>query len=43
MAMQLESTVRELANSIRVHPTFSEAMVEAARDASSWALYLAKR
>jgi dihydrolipoamide dehydrogenase len=43
MAMQLESTVRELANSIRVHPTFSEAVVEAARDASSQALYLPKR
>jgi len=43
MAMQLESTVRELANSIRVHPTFSESVVEAARDASSRALYLPKR
>jgi len=39
-AMQLEATVQELARSIRVHPTFSEAMVDAARDAGSWALYL---
>lgn len=40
MAMQLESTVQELARSIRVHPTFSEAVVDAARDAKNWALYL---
>jgi dihydrolipoamide dehydrogenase len=40
MAMQLEATVRELARSIRVHPTFSEAVVDAARDAGNWALYL---
>ena len=33
MAMQLEATVNELANSIRVHPTFSESVVDAARDA----------
>ncbi len=43
MAMQLESTVNELANSIRVHPTFSESVVDAARDARNWALYLPKR
>ena len=42
MAMQLESTVQELARSIRVHPTFSEAVVDAARDAGNWALYLPK-
>ena len=42
MAMQLESTVQELARSIRVHPTFSEAVVDAARDAGGWALYLPK-
>jgi dihydrolipoyl dehydrogenase len=40
MAMQLEATVGELARSIRVHPTFSEAVVDAARDAGNWALYL---
>ncbi|MFQ5483923.1 MAG: dihydrolipoyl dehydrogenase [Desulfobacterales bacterium] len=40
MAMQLEATVQELARSIRVHPTFSEAVVDAARDADNWALYL---
>jgi len=39
-AMQLEATVRELARSIRVHPTFSEAVVDAYRDAGNWALYL---
>jgi dihydrolipoamide dehydrogenase len=43
MAMQLEATARELARSIRVHPTFSEAVVDAARDAANWALYLPKR
>ena len=43
MAMQLEATVNELANSIRVHPTFSESVVDAARDAKTWALYLPKR
>jgi dihydrolipoamide dehydrogenase len=40
LAMQLEATVQELARSIRVHPTFSEAVVDAARDAKNWALYL---
>ena len=40
LAMQLEATVQELARSIRVHPTFSEAVVDAARDAGNWALYL---
>ena len=40
MAMQLEATVQELARSIRAHPTFSEAVVDAARDAGNWALYL---
>jgi dihydrolipoamide dehydrogenase len=39
-AMQLEATVQELARGIRVHPTFSEAVVDAARDAGKWALYL---
>jgi dihydrolipoamide dehydrogenase len=43
LAMQLESTARELANGIRVHPTFSEAVVDAARDVSKWALYLPRR
>lgn len=40
LAMELEATVTELAKSIRVHPTFSETMVECARDAAQWALYL---
>ena len=43
LAMQLESTARELAYSIRVHPTFSESVVDATRDAENWALYLPKR
>jgi len=43
LAMQLECTARELARSIRAHPTFSEAVVDAARDALNWALYLPKR
>jgi dihydrolipoamide dehydrogenase len=43
LAMQLECTAREFARSIRVHPTFSEAVVDAARDAEKWALYLPKR
>lgn len=42
-AMQLECTVRELAASIRAHPTFSETVVDAARDALDWALYLPPR
>ena len=36
-------TVRELAYSIRVHPTCSESVVDATRDAENWALYLPKR
>ncbi len=42
LAMQLECTVRELARSIRVHPTYSESMVDSGRDALNWALYLPK-
>lgn len=40
LAMQLECTAAELASSIRVHPTLSEAIVDSARDAGNWALYL---
>ncbi len=43
LAMQLECTAREFARSIRIHPTFSEAVVDAARDAEKWALYLPRR
>jgi dihydrolipoamide dehydrogenase len=43
LAMQLECTAREFARSIRVHPTFSEALVDAARDAEKWALYLPRK
>jgi dihydrolipoamide dehydrogenase len=43
LAMQLEATVKELAHSIRIHPTFSESVVEAGRDCLDWALYLPKR
>ena len=40
LAMQLECTAQELARGLRPHPTFSETIVDAARDAGSWALYL---
>lgn len=43
LAMQLECTVEELARGLRNHPTFSEAVVDAARDARGWALYLPRR
>jgi dihydrolipoamide dehydrogenase len=43
LAMQLQATTRELAKSIRVHPTFSESVVDSARDAENWALYLPRR
>ncbi|MBU2547686.1 MAG: dihydrolipoyl dehydrogenase [Proteobacteria bacterium] len=43
MAMQLECTADELAHTIRMHPTFSECVMDAARDASGWALYLPRR
>jgi dihydrolipoamide dehydrogenase len=43
LAMQLEYTTEELAASIRIHPTFSEAVVDAARDVEKWALYLPKK
>jgi len=42
VAMQFEYTVAELASGIRVHPTFSENVVDAARDAEGWALNLPK-
>lgn len=43
LAMQVECTVSDLARSIRAHPTFSETLVDSARDAEGWALYLPKR
>lgn len=43
LAMQLECTVKEFAKGFRVHPSFSETVVDAARDADGWALYLPKR
>jgi dihydrolipoamide dehydrogenase len=43
LAMQLECTVSDLARSIRAHPTFSETLVDSARDTEGWALYLPKR
>lgn len=43
MAMQLEATVQELAAGFRAHPTFSESLVDAAREARNWALYLPRR
>lgn len=43
LAMQLECTAAELARGFRVHPAFAETVVDAARDAVGWALYLPKR
>lgn len=43
LAMQLECTAEEIARGVRLHPTFSETVVDAARDAMGWALYLPKR
>jgi dihydrolipoamide dehydrogenase len=43
LAMQLETTAEELARSIHVHPTFSEGMVDSARDVLKWALYLPRK
>lgn len=43
LAMQLECTVGELAKGFRVHPAFCETVVDAARDAAGWALYLPRR
>jgi dihydrolipoamide dehydrogenase len=40
LAIQLECTAEELARSIRLHPTYSEALIDASRDVDSWALYL---
>ncbi|MEW6265971.1 MAG: dihydrolipoyl dehydrogenase [Thermodesulfobacteriota bacterium] len=40
LALQLECTADTLAHTIRMHPTFSECMMDAARDAAAWALYL---
>ena len=43
LAMQLECTVEEFAKGFRVHPSFSETVVDGFRDADGWALYLPKR
>ncbi len=43
LAMQLECTVGEFAKGFRVHPAFCETVVDAARDAAGWALYLPKK
>ena len=43
LAMQLECTVQELAAGMRSHPTFSEAIVDAARAGRGWALYLPRQ
>jgi hypothetical protein len=40
LAMQLECTVKELANGIRVHPPLSESIVDTGREALNWAAYL---
>ena len=43
MALQLKASAADLAAGIRMHPTFSETIGEAARDVNEWALYLPKR
>ena len=43
MALQLECTVDEFAHTIRLHPTFSECIMDAGRSAAAWALYLPPR
>lgn len=40
MALQLECTSEELAHTVRMHPTFSECIMDSARDVEGWALYL---
>jgi dihydrolipoamide dehydrogenase len=40
LCMQLEGSIREMAAGIQLHPTISEAVVDAAREALGWALYL---
>ncbi|MCG2750353.1 MAG: dihydrolipoyl dehydrogenase [Desulfobacteraceae bacterium] len=40
MALQLECTAEELAHTMRLHPTFSECIMDSARDVEGWALYL---
>ncbi len=42
MALQLECSTDEIAHSISIHPTISETIMDAARDAAGWALYLPK-
>ncbi len=42
-ALQLETTVEELAYTLCMHPTFSENIAMAAQDALQWALYLPKQ
>ncbi|MBW2103660.1 MAG: dihydrolipoyl dehydrogenase [Deltaproteobacteria bacterium] len=43
LAMELECTAEDLARTIRMHPTFSETMMDAGRDTEGWALYLPRR
>jgi dihydrolipoamide dehydrogenase len=43
LAIQAEATVEDLIKTIKLHPTLSEATVEAARDALGMALYIPKR
>ncbi len=43
LAMQLECTAREFARSIRIHPTFSESIMEAAEMARGGSVHLFKK
>jgi len=40
MAIQLEATIWDLANCILPHPTISESLADAAREALGWAIYI---
>ena len=43
MAIQLEATADDIAHTIRMHPTYSETLMDAGRDAGGWALYLPRK
>lgn len=42
LAIQMEATLEELARCVFPHPTISESLADAARDALGWAIYLPK-
>jgi dihydrolipoamide dehydrogenase len=40
LAIQMEATLEDLARSALPHPTISESLADAARDALGWAIYI---